>query len=52
MQQIRIAKISRRRNRRYDDSPLPLDARDPDIVRAKQARRDKTDQPSASSMTR
>jgi len=38
MRQIRIAKVIRRKDRRYDDdAALPLDPRDPDIVRAKQA---------------
>ncbi|MEU4291194.1 hypothetical protein AB0E63_23460 [Kribbella sp. NPDC026596] len=37
MRQIRIAKVNRRKDRRYDDAVLPLDVRDPDIVRAKQA---------------
>lgn len=38
MRQIRIAKVIRRKDRRYDDDAvLPLDPRDPDIVRAKQA---------------
>jgi hypothetical protein len=41
MRQIRITKISRPKNRRYDDSPLPLDARDPDIVRANRVRRER-----------
>jgi hypothetical protein len=40
MRQLRIAKVSRTRRRRYDDAPLPLDPRDPDVVRAKQVPRD------------
>jgi hypothetical protein len=35
MRQVQIAKVSRP-NQRYDDAPLPLDPRDPDVVRAKQ----------------
>ncbi|MFI7063138.1 hypothetical protein ACIBL3_19300 [Kribbella sp. NPDC050124] len=37
MRQIRITKPTRTRRRQYDD--LPLDPRDPDILRAKQAAR-------------
>ena len=34
MRQVQIRKTSRTRRRRYDDTLLPLDPRDPDIVRA------------------
>jgi len=51
MRQFRITKSSRRKIRRYDDSPLPLDARDPDIVRAKQVRREGTRQPPTGEFT-
>jgi hypothetical protein len=39
MQQIRITKSTRVRRDRRDDDPLPLDPRDPDILKAKRLRR-------------
>lgn len=47
MRQIQIAKVSRTNSRRQQDALLPLDPRDPDIVRAKQLQREGKARPSA-----
>lgn len=50
MRQIRITKPTRTRRRHHDD--LPLDPRDPDILRAKQAARRAAEAPPESDQIR
>ncbi len=45
MRQVQIAKVHRTRSQRHLDELLPLDPRDPDVLRAKQLQRERTENP-------